>query len=85
MNLFKAYKVVKDEPFLEYIRGLQNGHEDGTSILTSEQLMNKAVNFYKTRITHNEWEELSWEQKGLVTLAARVAKFKKQRSPSVPK
>ena len=50
VNLFKGYKTVKDKPFLNYLQTIENGHEDGSALTDTPNLMLCAVNFYKNRL-----------------------------------
>ena len=33
INLFKGYRAMKDQAFLDYLRMIENAHEDGTAIM----------------------------------------------------
>lgn len=60
VNLFKGYKVVKDKSFLDYLRTIENAHEDGSTIMDALTRLLKTSNFYKKQVdkervgtTHN--------------------------------
>jgi hypothetical protein len=77
VNLFKGYKAVSDEPFKNYLQQIENGHEDGSMTITAPLLMNRAVNFYKNKLTREEWEEPSDAQKEVLALRAQVETLSK--------
>ena len=62
VNLFKGYKMVKDRPFLDYLQTIENGHEDGSAVVDAPNLMLRAVNFYKNRLTRKQWEQQSQQE-----------------------
>ena len=33
VNLFKGYRAMKDQAFLDYLQMIENAHEDGTAIM----------------------------------------------------
>jgi hypothetical protein len=77
VNLFKGYKAVKDDNFLAYLQVIQNADEDGTVPMDASLLMLKAVNFYKNKLTRNEWEQQSESKKDLLALRTEVNTLKK--------
>lgn len=85
VNLFKGYKAVKDEDFLAYLKIIQNADEDGTNIVDAPLLMLKAVNFYKNKLTRNEWELQSESKRDILALRTEVKSLKKtkERNTSV--
>ena len=81
VNLFKGYKAVKDDRFQDYIQKIEDGHEDGSNVITSaNELMVRAVNFYKKQVTRDEWEQPTQHQKEVLALQAEVLHLKKQSS-----
>ena len=81
VNLFKGYKAVKDDRFQDYIQKIEDGHEDGSNVITStNELMVCAVNFYKKQVTRDEWEQPTQHQKEVLALQAEVLHLKKQSS-----
>ena len=79
VNLFKGYKAVKDDRFQDYIQKIEDGHEDGSIVITSaNELMVRAVNFYKKQVTRDEWEQPTQQQKEVLALQAEVLHLKKQ-------
>jgi hypothetical protein len=79
VNLFKAYAVVKDDPFQTYISGILNSHNDGTAEITGPALMQKAVNFYKNAVTNKTWEAPSETKKQVLALTAKVEGMAKKK------
>ena len=77
VNLFKGYKAVKDDNFLAYLQIIQNADEDGTVPMDAPLLMLKAVNFYKNKLTRNEWEQQSESKKDILALRTEVNTLKK--------
>ena len=77
VNLFKGYKMVKDEPFLDYLQTIENGHEDGSAVVNAPHLMLCAVNFYKMRITRKQWEQKSQQERDVLALEAKVQQLQK--------
>jgi hypothetical protein len=78
VNLFKAYEMVKDEPFKAYIQRIHDGHNDGTAEVDGPTLLQKAVTYYKTAITNNKWEEPSATDKQVLALEAKVDGLQKK-------
>ena len=72
VNLFKGYRAMKDQAFLDYLRMIENGNEDGTAIMDPPTLMLKTANFYKNKLTRKEWEQMSPHEKEVLALAAKV-------------
>ena len=83
VNLFKAYKVVSDLPFKQYITHIKDNHDDGTKIYTEHELMQKTVTFYKKAIQDKEWEQPSEEQKNVLALQAELKTLKKKTEKHV--
>ena len=53
VNLLEGYRAMKDQAFLDYLRMIENAHEDGTAIMDPPTLMMKTANFYKIKLTSN--------------------------------
>jgi hypothetical protein len=83
INLFKAYKVINDLPFKQYITHIKDNHDDGTKIYTEHELMQKTVTFYKKAIQDKEWEEPSEEQKNVLALQTELKTLKKKTEKQV--
>ena len=80
VNLFKGYRAVEDDKFKVYLQGIENSHEDGSVEVDAPTLMLRAVNFYKTRLTRNEWEQPTEQQKEVLALQTQVESLKKQQN-----
>jgi len=82
VNLFKGYKACPDVLFKNYITALENGHEDGTSPLTPDLLMERTSNYYKKRLdsTTDKWEEDEGTKAELLAMEARLRKLEKHKS-----
>lgn len=79
VNLFKGYKEIKDENFSQYIRQIENGHEDGTSVIDPHSLMIRAVNFYKKQLLRKEWDQPSKHKLDVMALEAKIASLQKMQ------
>jgi hypothetical protein len=75
INLFKGYKACKDQAFLTYITQIENQHEDGTTTMSPNQLMDKAANYYKKRAVQKSqpWESDPIQDK-FTALQAKLSK-----------
>ena len=78
VNLFKGYRAMKDQAFLDYLRMIENAHEDGTAIMDPPTLMLKTANFYKNKLTQKEWEQMSPHEKEVLALAAKVERLQNE-------
>ena len=76
--LFKGYRAMKDQAFLDYLRMIENAHEDGTAIMDPPTLMLKTANFYKNKLTRKEWEQMSPHEKEVLALAAKVEQLQNE-------
>jgi len=85
VNLLKGYKACVDVEFLEYIRAIENAHEDGSATVTYEELMEKTSNYYKKRLvsTTNKWEEKKDPSAELLTMEARLRKVERDKKKQV--
>jgi len=79
VNLFKGCKMCTDADFLSCITGLENQHEDGTSLLTSDLLVERTSNFCKKHLisTTNKWEECQNPSQELLAMQAQLDKLQK--------
>jgi hypothetical protein len=78
VNLFKGYKAISDTNFADYLKTIENSHEDGSAIVSASSLMLKAVNFYKTKLTRDQWERPTKHQKDVLVLQAQVFDLEKK-------
>ena len=87
-NLFIAYATVKDEEFRQYVVSKRSDHEDGTSVLTHQQLMVIFANKFKNLVQAKRWSHESYEDKFLALQAKQertnklVDKLKRNRETS---
>mmetsp|Transcript_89540 Transcript_89540/g.175255 ORF Transcript_89540/g.175255 Transcript_89540/m.175255 type:complete len:518 (+) Transcript_89540:268-1821(+) len=70
-HLTKAYKKVPDKAFAAYMRSKIDSHNDGTSVITSNELMAFAKTKYEELKSEGEWMLEDTEQK-LVALTAQL-------------
>ena len=75
-HLTKAYKKVPDRAFAIYITGKINSHNDGTNVLTAEQLMEYAKNKYDELVAENEWMIGDATEQQLIALTAQLEQVK---------
>ena len=78
-NLWKAYQVVSDNDFDNYIKRKKDMYDDGTMDLIEEGLMVDAENKYKTLIQENKWNSLSTKQNQIVALNSELKRLKESR------
>ena len=78
VNLFKGYRAMKDQAFLDYLRMIENAHENGTTIMDHPTLMLKTANFYKNKLTCKEWEQMSPHEKEVLALTAKVGRLQNE-------
>ena len=71
VNLFKGYKVCRDLEFVEYIKKKEDFYEEGGDV-TSDQLMEWALNKYKSRKESNVWCQKTNEEETIIALQAQV-------------
>jgi regulator of replication initiation timing len=74
-NLFKAYAVVNDDEFREYIRSKRYTHEDVIR-LTANSLMTHAENHYNSRIANGTWKVPDKKVERIVALEAEIKQLK---------
>ena len=75
-HLTKAYKKVPDKAFFQYITGKINSHNDGTEVLTANQLMEFAKNKYEELVAENEWMMGDETEQQLIALTAQLEQVK---------
>ena len=74
-NLFQAYKMCNDEPFVRYIEAKEKDYDDG-ELVTPEEIMLVAGNKYQTRVDKGEWQAPSQSQTQIIALKAEVKKLR---------
>ena len=86
VNPFKGHKACQDKGFHDCITNLEKKHDDNTSPIEPDQLMNMAASCCKKHLAQadNPWESDPMEEK-LTALEARVAKSTEKSSPSPKK
>jgi hypothetical protein len=78
-NLFKAYKTVKDEDFLTYIKNKESDYHEGTTDMTAERLMLLANNKFKLLVDIGKWNAPSASEEKIIALEAKLAAMKNKR------
>jgi hypothetical protein len=73
-QLFEAYGMVSDGEFRKYIMRKNDEHDEGTTVLTPEALMDLAFKKYQTRDTKKIWKAKSKQEQEIVHLSAQLAK-----------
>ena len=74
INLFKGYKACRDHEFVEYIKKKEDLYEEGGDV-SHEQLMDWALNKFKTRKENELWCTKSDEEETIIALQAQVQKL----------
>jgi len=74
VNLFKAYRSVKDKAFLTWVASKKSNWLEGTLQLATNgtALMELAEGFYKDSIATGEWLKLTNEEEKIITLEAQL-------------
>ena len=75
-HLTKAYKTVPDKAFQSYIRTKIDTHNDGTSTLTTNQLMEYAKQKYDELIEDKSWMRKDNTEQQLIALTAQLQQIK---------
>ena len=71
VNLFKGYKACKDAEFVDYIKKKEDLNEEGGQV-EYQQLMDWALNKYKTRKEAEQWCQRTTEEETIIALQAQV-------------
>ena len=71
MNLLEGYKVCRDLEFVDYIKKKENFYEEGGDV-TADQLMEWALNKFKSRTEGNVWCQKTSEEETIIALQAQV-------------
>jgi len=71
VNLFKGYKACKDAEFVDYIKKKEDLYEEGGQV-EYQQLMDWALNKYKTRKESDQWCQRTSEEETIIALQAQV-------------
>ena len=81
VNLFKGYKACKDAEFVDYIKKKEDLYEEGGDV-SHEQLMEWAVNKYRTRKENDQWCQKTTEEETIIALQAQVKSLINQKNKS---
>jgi hypothetical protein len=80
-QLFAAYRNIANAEFRKYLMRKNDEHDEGSNILTPEELMGLTFKKYQIRKQKKVWKEESQEEQDIVNLTAQLeqsdAKFKK--------
>ncbi|KAI2507332.1 hypothetical protein MHU86_7052 [Fragilaria crotonensis] len=68
VNLFKGYKACKDAEFVDYIKKKEDFYEEGEY----QQLMDWALNKFKTRKESEQWCLKTTEEETIIALQSQV-------------
>jgi hypothetical protein len=71
VNLFKGYKACKDAEFVDYIKKKEDLYEEGGQV-EYQQLMDWALNKFKTRKESEQWCQRTTEEETIIALQAQV-------------
>jgi hypothetical protein len=78
VDLLDAYACASDNAFCDYIKNLENGHEDGTKRLTLSSLMQLAANKYKNLVQLKKWNAPTAQDEKFLALSTTVAKLSQE-------
>lgn len=76
-NLFKAYKTVKDDDFMTYIKAKESDWYEGELNLTAEKLMLLANNKYRLLKDQGKWQAPSAAEEKIIALEAKLKAINK--------
>ena len=79
VNLFKGYKACKDAEFVDYIKKKEDFYEEGGQV-DYQQLMDWALNKYKTRKESEQWCQRTTEEETIIALQAQVKTLMSKKS-----
>jgi hypothetical protein len=71
INLFKGYKACKDAEFVDYIKK-KDLYKEGGQVEYQQQLMDWALNKFKTRKESEQWCQRTTEEETIIALQAQV-------------
>ena len=77
VNLFKAYAMVKDSKFREYISQKESEYEETNEELPYKKLMLFAENKFKIRKVRHQWNAPTQEEEKIIALEAYIKKIDK--------
>ena len=79
VNLFKAYRCVKDKAFVAWVANKRSSWYEGTLVLEANgnELMELAESYYKDAIATSEWLKLSDDEQKIVALEAEIQDLRK--------
>ena len=81
VNLFKGYKACKDAEFVDYIKKKEDLYEEGGEV-NYQQLMDWAINKFKTRKESEQWCQRTTEEETIIALQAQVNTLMSQKKPN---
>jgi hypothetical protein len=81
VNLFKGYKACKDAEFVDYIKKKEDFYEEGGQV-EYQQLMDWALNKFKTRKEYEQWCQRTTEEEPIIALQAQVKSLISNRKKS---
>jgi hypothetical protein len=78
--LFQGYEAASDEAFVEWVKRYHDSMDDGTVILTAEQLMILAARKYADRVNSGLWAKPNPQQESIIALTAQLKKMTGQQA-----
>ena len=76
INLFKAYEMVPDTTFRNWLIRKKENYEEGADV-TPDSLMLDALNRYQSLVREGKWQTKSPESKRIMALTAQVDEMEK--------
>jgi hypothetical protein len=83
VNLFKGYKASSDRRFVAYIEKKEEDYEDGTNVITPQQLMTLAKNRYEVLMEKGIWNAPSAEEEKILALESTIKKLQSSKRKGV--
>jgi len=85
-HLFQGYEAAADEAFVMWIKCHHDNTDDGTTNLTTDQLMQMATRKYADMLNAGTWAKPNADQERLIALTGEVKKITKSlKNPSQQK
>jgi hypothetical protein len=79
-NLFKAYKVVPDHNFEDFVKRTEEQYDQGDNNITADRLMDMSQNKFRVLVDRKEWNAPTADQEKIIALETQIATLKKSLS-----
>jgi hypothetical protein len=87
VNLFKAYRLAKDKPFVSWVAHKRSAWYEGILPLNpnGNQLMELAESYYKDSVATGEWMRLTDDEQKIIALETQIQDLKQKKNPKQDK